>query len=76
MEVAVINGLKKLVSTQHPTLAYASTFTVACAYIWNCLASLYNDEVVQLGFVIDCTLRMDLPIPTAYYGNFLGGVSM
>ncbi|MFS7930224.1 putative anthocyanin 6''-O-malonyltransferase [Helianthus anomalus] len=36
----MINGLKKLVSTQLPTLAYVSSFTFACAYIWNCVASL------------------------------------
>ncbi|KAM0063115.1 putative anthocyanin 6''-O-malonyltransferase [Helianthus debilis subsp. tardiflorus] len=72
----VINGLKKLVSTQLPTLAYVSSFTIACAYIWNCVASLHDDEVVQLGFAIDCRSRMDPPILAAYFGNFLGGVSM
>ncbi|KAJ0500394.1 putative anthocyanin 6''-O-malonyltransferase [Helianthus annuus] len=68
----VINGLKKLVSTQIPTLAYLSSFTIACSYIWNCVASLHNDEIVLFGFAIDCRSRMDPPIPAAYFGNFLG----
>ncbi|KAJ0873831.1 putative anthocyanin 6''-O-malonyltransferase [Helianthus annuus] len=68
----MINGLKKLVSTQIPTLAYLSSFTIACAYIWNCVASLHNDEIVLFGFAIDCRSRMDPPIPAAYFGNFLG----
>ncbi|KAJ0873833.1 putative anthocyanin 6''-O-malonyltransferase [Helianthus annuus] len=67
----VINGLKKLVSTQLPTLAYVSSFTVACAYIWNCVASLHNDELVLFNFAIDCRSRMDPPIPAAYFGNCL-----
>ncbi|KAI7737991.1 hypothetical protein M8C21_022837, partial [Ambrosia artemisiifolia] len=64
-----ISGLKKLVSTQLPTLAYISSFTVACAYIWNCLASLHNDEVVLFVFAVDCRSRTDPPIPEAYFGN-------
>ncbi|KAK9056832.1 hypothetical protein SSX86_024196 [Deinandra increscens subsp. villosa] len=68
----VINGLKQLVSTQLPTLAYVSSFTVACAYIWNCFSNLDNDDkVVLFGFVVDCRSRMDPPIPSAYFGNCL-----
>ncbi|KAI7737990.1 LOW QUALITY PROTEIN: hypothetical protein M8C21_022836, partial [Ambrosia artemisiifolia] len=58
-----ISGLKKLVSTQLPTLAYISSFTVACAYIWNCLAIFV--------FAVDCRSRTDPPIPEAYFGNCL-----
>ncbi|KAK9056830.1 hypothetical protein SSX86_024194 [Deinandra increscens subsp. villosa] len=68
----VINGLKKLVSTQLPTLAYVSSFTVACAYILNCFPNFDdNDEVVLFAFVVDCRSRMDPPIPSAYFGNCL-----
>ncbi|KAK1439735.1 hypothetical protein QVD17_05555 [Tagetes erecta] len=65
----VINGLKSLVSTQLPELAYVSSFTVACAYIWNCVAKLYNDELALFIFVVDCRSRLDPPIPAAYFGN-------
>ncbi|KAI7737986.1 hypothetical protein M8C21_022832 [Ambrosia artemisiifolia] len=64
-----INGLKKLVSTRHPTLAHVSSFTVACAYIWSCVAKLHNDELELFTFVIDCRSRLDPPIPAAYFGN-------
>ncbi|KAI3809675.1 hypothetical protein L1987_19272 [Smallanthus sonchifolius] len=66
---SVINGLKKLVTTQLPRLAYVSSFTVACAYIWNCVASLHNNELALFGFVVNCRSRMDPPIPTTYFGN-------
>ncbi|KAI3675120.1 hypothetical protein L1987_84704 [Smallanthus sonchifolius] len=66
---SVINGLKKLVTTQLPRLAYVSSFTVACAYIWSCVASLHNDELALFGFVVDCRSRIDPPIPIAYFGN-------
>ncbi|KAK1439736.1 hypothetical protein QVD17_05556 [Tagetes erecta] len=65
----VINGLKSLVSTQLPELAYVSSFTVACAYIWNCVAKLYNDELALFIFVVDCRSRLDPPIPATYFGN-------
>ncbi|KAI3809674.1 hypothetical protein L1987_19271 [Smallanthus sonchifolius] len=66
---SVINSLKKLVTTQLPRLAYVSSFTISCAYIWNCAASLHNDELALFGFVVNCRSRLDPPIPTAYFGN-------
>nr|XP_043614072.1 malonyl-coenzyme A:anthocyanin 3-O-glucoside-6''-O-malonyltransferase-like [Erigeron canadensis] len=69
----VLNQLKKRVSEKLPTLAYVSSFTVACAYIWSCIAKTRNDELQLFGFVIDCRARMDPPIPVAYFGNCLGG---
>ncbi|KAI7755049.1 hypothetical protein M8C21_032384 [Ambrosia artemisiifolia] len=65
----VINGLKQLVSTQLPELPYVSSFTVACAYIWNCVANLYGDELALFCMPVDCRSRMDPPIPGAYFGN-------
>ncbi|KAI7756598.1 hypothetical protein M8C21_032369 [Ambrosia artemisiifolia] len=64
-----INGLKKLVSTQLPTLAYVSSFTVACAYIWSCATKVEKDELAAFIFVIDGRSRLDPPIPAAYLGN-------
>ncbi|KAL8238034.1 hypothetical protein R6Q59_019115 [Mikania micrantha] len=65
----VINGLKKLVTTQLPTLAYISSFTVTCAYTWSCLAKLHNEELAMFLFAVDCRTRIDPPIPAAYFGN-------
>ncbi|KAI3745029.1 hypothetical protein L1987_58129 [Smallanthus sonchifolius] len=69
----VFNRLKNLVSTQLPTLAYVSSFTVACAYIWSCIAAARNDERQLLGLPMDCRARMNPPIPPAYFGNCVGG---
>ncbi|CAI9299328.1 unnamed protein product [Lactuca saligna] len=66
---SVINRLKELVSNQLPTLAYVSSFTVACGYIWSCVAESRNDELEVFGFTIDCKARLDPPIPAAYFGN-------
>ncbi|KAD4981807.1 hypothetical protein R6Q59_001524 [Mikania micrantha] len=70
---SVLNRLKKLVSIQHPTLAYVSSFTVACAYMWSCIASTQEDQLQLFGFTIDCRARMSPPIPTSYFGNCVGG---
>ncbi|KAF5759469.1 putative anthocyanin 6''-O-malonyltransferase [Helianthus annuus] len=64
-----INGLKQLVSTQLPTLEYVSSFIVACAYIWNCVASIHNDESMLFCFPVNCRSRMDPPVATTYFGN-------
>ncbi|KAK1441551.1 hypothetical protein QVD17_07544 [Tagetes erecta] len=69
----VLNRLKTLVSTQVPTLVYVSSFTVACAYMWSCLANTLDDELQLFGFAIDCRSRMHPPIPPAYFGNCIGG---
>ncbi|KAL4573066.1 hypothetical protein LXL04_019859 [Taraxacum kok-saghyz] len=66
---SVVNRLKKLVSTHLPNLAYISSFTVACGYIWSCIAEARNDDVELFGFTIDCRARLDPPIPAAYFGN-------
>ncbi|KAL4573057.1 hypothetical protein LXL04_019850 [Taraxacum kok-saghyz] len=65
----ILNGLKKLVSNQLPDLAYVSSFTVACGYIWSCIAESRKDELEVFGFPIDCRSRCDPPIPAAYFGN-------
>ncbi|KAK1439741.1 hypothetical protein QVD17_05561 [Tagetes erecta] len=66
---SMINGLKKLASTQLPTVAHVSSVTVSCAYIWNCVAQLHNDEPILFILPVDCRTRIDPPIPTAYFGN-------
>ncbi|KAM0025309.1 putative anthocyanin 6''-O-malonyltransferase [Helianthus debilis subsp. tardiflorus] len=68
----LLNRLKLCISTQLPTLAYVSSFTVACAYIWSCIANARKDELQLFGFTIDCRTRMDPTIPAAYFGNCVG----
>ncbi|KAI3736204.1 hypothetical protein L6452_15742 [Arctium lappa] len=65
----VISRLKKWVSTQLPNLPYVSSFTVSCGYIWSCIAKSRNDELELFGFAVDCRVRMDPPLPVAYFGN-------
>ncbi|MFS7956715.1 putative anthocyanin 6''-O-malonyltransferase [Helianthus anomalus] len=50
----VLNRLKILVSTHVPTLPYVSSFTVACAYIWSCIAEKGEEELQLFRFIIDC----------------------
>ncbi|KAI7757336.1 hypothetical protein M8C21_017120 [Ambrosia artemisiifolia] len=69
----VLNKLKNLVSAQLPTLVYVSSFTVACAYIWSCIANTGKDGLQMFGFTIDCRARMNPAIPAAYFGNCVGG---
>ncbi|GKC06652.1 malonyl-coenzyme A:anthocyanin 3-O-glucoside-6''-O-malonyltransferase-like protein [Tanacetum coccineum] len=69
----VLNQLKKSVLTELPTIAYASSFTVACAYVWNCLATASHDGRQMFGFSIDCRGRINPPVPVNYFGNCLSG---
>ncbi|KAF5755932.1 putative anthocyanin 6''-O-malonyltransferase [Helianthus annuus] len=69
----LLNRLKNLVSTELPTLAYVSSFTVACAYIWSCMAKMRNDGLQMFGFAIDCRARMNPTLPVTYFGNCIGG---
>ncbi|MFS7893815.1 putative anthocyanin 6''-O-malonyltransferase [Helianthus anomalus] len=69
----MLNKLKNLVSTQLPTLVYVSSFTVACGYIWSCIAETGKDGLQMFGFTIDCRARMNPAIPAAYFGNCVGG---
>ncbi|KAK1393268.1 hypothetical protein POM88_012324 [Heracleum sosnowskyi] len=71
-----IDALKKLVSTKLPRLPHLSSLTVACGYIWSCLAktrkaidSNEEDEEEHLMIAVDCRARLDPPIPETYFGN-------
>ncbi|KAJ0668113.1 putative anthocyanin 6''-O-malonyltransferase [Helianthus annuus] len=69
---AMLNRLKKLVSTQLRTLAYVSSFTVACGYMWSCIAKTSKDELQLFGIAVDCRARLNPVIPAAYFGNCVG----
>ncbi|PWA39876.1 transferase, Chloramphenicol acetyltransferase-like domain protein [Artemisia annua] len=73
MSGTLIDSLKKLVLTKLPTLPYVSSFTVACAYIWCCIAKARTEELHLFLIPLDCRSRMDPPIPTAYFGNCIWG---
>ncbi|XP_071701248.1 malonyl-coenzyme A:anthocyanin 3-O-glucoside-6''-O-malonyltransferase-like [Rutidosis leptorrhynchoides] len=68
-----LNELKKRVLTEQPTLSYVSSFTVACGYIWSCIAKSRNDDIHLFGFAIDCKARLDPPVPSNYFGNCVEG---
>ncbi|KAJ0437318.1 putative anthocyanin 6''-O-malonyltransferase [Helianthus annuus] len=69
----VLLRLKELVTTQVPTIAYVSCFSVACAYIWSCIASSTHENELQVcGFAIDCRARMNPALPASYFGNCVG----
>ncbi|GKE17361.1 malonyl-coenzyme A:anthocyanin 3-O-glucoside-6''-O-malonyltransferase-like protein, partial [Tanacetum coccineum] len=69
----VLNQLKKSVSTELPTLAYVSSFTVACAYVWSNIATSHDDDLQMFCFAIDCRSRLNPPVPANYFGNVLTG---
>ncbi|PWA48660.1 transferase, Chloramphenicol acetyltransferase-like domain protein [Artemisia annua] len=71
-----INQLKTWISTQLPTLPHVSSVTVACAYIWRCIAKSRNDELQLFAIPIDCRTRMDPPIPAAYFGNCISACTV
>ncbi|KAK1426231.1 hypothetical protein QVD17_14900 [Tagetes erecta] len=64
-----INQLKQHVSIKLPTLPYVSSLTVACAYIWCCLAQSRDDERQAFVIPINCRTRMEPPVPEDYFGN-------
>ncbi|KAK1366401.1 Transferase [Heracleum sosnowskyi] len=77
---ANVKALKNMVSKKRPNLAYVSSFTVLCAYLWTCFAKsratvfedVHNlDEPQNFGFVMDCRARLDPPLPASYFGNCL-----
>lgn len=73
-----IEALKKLVSSKLPRLSHLSSFTVACGYMWSCLAkaqkamdSNEEDEEEHLIVAVNCRARLDPPVPETYFGNCL-----
>ncbi|KAL3618104.1 hypothetical protein CASFOL_038425 [Castilleja foliolosa] len=54
-----------------------SSFLVACAYLWTCLAKsaaaagddIGDDELYYFGFPVDCRRRSNPPLPDNYFGN-------
>ncbi|KAF5754440.1 putative anthocyanin 6''-O-malonyltransferase [Helianthus annuus] len=72
-----INGLKKQVLTQLPSLEYVSSFTVTCGYIWSCIVKSFvkvgekkgEDELEQFILAVGCRSRLDPPLPATYFGN-------
>ncbi|KAI3745031.1 hypothetical protein L1987_58131 [Smallanthus sonchifolius] len=83
---AHINRLKKWLSTQSPTLEYVSSFSVACAYVWSCIAKARartgeqkgendndgDDDLERFIFPVDWRPRIHPPLPPNYFGNCLG----
>ncbi|KAK3019688.1 hypothetical protein RJ639_004163 [Escallonia herrerae] len=73
-----VEKLKKAVLGLRPTLSYASTFTVACAYVWICFAKLrakcakeLDERAENFFWTAECRSRLDPPVPANYFGNCL-----
>ncbi|KAJ9686828.1 hypothetical protein PVL29_015605 [Vitis rotundifolia] len=78
-----LQRLKRWVAVKCPTLSHVSSFTVACAYVWACMAKaraksgedVGENEPEHLAFVGDCRAYFDPPIPANYFGNCLAPCS-
>ncbi|CAH1436237.1 unnamed protein product [Lactuca virosa] len=77
---ARINGLKNWLFTQVPNLEYISSFSVACAYMWHCIAKSYvhigerkgEDDLERILFGVNWRSRLNPPVPETYFGNCVG----
>ncbi|CAH1436001.1 unnamed protein product [Lactuca virosa] len=77
---AQIGGIKNWLFTQLPKHGYISSFSVACAYIWHCIAKSYvhigekkgEDDLERLVCAVNWRPRLDPPIPQTYFGNCIG----
>ncbi|KAL4572487.1 hypothetical protein LXL04_019266 [Taraxacum kok-saghyz] len=75
-----INLLKLLVSRKLPKLGYISSFSVACGYVWSCIAKSRvgfherkgEDELERFVCLANFRNRMDPPLPETYFGNCVG----
>ncbi|XP_074373738.1 malonyl-coenzyme A:anthocyanin 3-O-glucoside-6''-O-malonyltransferase-like [Apium graveolens] len=73
---ANIEALKKLVIQKKPGVPHVSSFTVACAYIWTCMAKTraafgqgLEQEPLNFAITYNCRARLDPPLPASYFGN-------
>ncbi|KAI3795388.1 hypothetical protein L1987_38040 [Smallanthus sonchifolius] len=81
---AHVNRLKKWLSIQSPTLEYISSFSVACGYVWSCIAKARartgeqkgdndnDNDVEQFICPVDYRSRIHLRLPPTYSGNCVG----
>ena len=78
-----LQRLKRWVAAKCPTLSHVSSFTVACAYVWDCMGKaraksgedVGENEPEHLAFVGGCRAYFDPPIPANYFGNCLAPCS-
>nr|XP_043633028.1 malonyl-coenzyme A:anthocyanin 3-O-glucoside-6''-O-malonyltransferase-like [Erigeron canadensis] len=75
-----INQLKTFVSANLPKLEYVSSFSVACAYTWSCIAKSAaeigekksEDDLERFICPVDWRTRLNPPVPQTYFGNCVG----
>ncbi|MFS8023798.1 putative transferase [Helianthus anomalus] len=75
-----INLIKKWIATELPALGYVSSFSIACAYVWSCIAKSRveienlksQDELERFVCLANFRSRMDPPLPPTYFGNCVG----
>ncbi|XP_077213993.1 malonyl-coenzyme:anthocyanin 5-O-glucoside-6'''-O-malonyltransferase-like [Tasmannia lanceolata] len=66
--------LARVEPSQKPS--HYSAFVLTLAYMWICLAKLrkvVGDKTVHVAFPVDCRTRLDPPLPSAFFGNCIGG---
>ncbi|KAJ4848920.1 hypothetical protein Tsubulata_048002 [Turnera subulata] len=80
MNQARVEYLKKLVMARFSSLSHASTFTVACGYVWSCEVKAReacgeemdpDDETEYFRFQENCRSHLKPPLPANYFGNCL-----
>ncbi|KAI3723510.1 hypothetical protein L2E82_35138 [Cichorium intybus] len=77
---AHITRLKKWLSTQLTTPENVSSFSVACSFMWHCIAKSHvrigermgDDDVERFICVVGWRSRLDPPLPQTYFGNCIG----
>lgn len=79
-----IQKLRDFFQSKKPHLTHLSTFTITTAYVWTCLVKsaaesgeeVDGDEPEYFGFAVDARMRVDPPVPAAYFGNCVGMVAV
>ncbi|KAJ1381943.1 Transferase [Sesbania bispinosa] len=70
-----IQKLKQHAQSELKINGRLSTFSVACAYVSQCLVKTEQPKTkgVAFTFSVDCRSRLDPPIPSTYFGNCIVG---
>ncbi|KAK4280323.1 hypothetical protein QN277_011961 [Acacia crassicarpa] len=71
-----IQKLKKIAESKlNNKKIHVSTFSVACAYVLECLvkAEQIKEDNLLFVFAVDCRYRLDPSVPPTYFGSCVGG---
>lgn len=68
--------IERLRQRQGHVQPHCSSFVLACAHVWTCLAKargVLSDKWEFFGFAADCRTRLVPALPDTYFGNCIGG---